>query len=423
MPGMDNAYAWVVGIANYQTINPLPPTVLKDAQDIYTLLIDPNHCGYDPQHVRLLLDKKATGSAMRQALADLAARSDEEASVFVYLSSHGGQIESGRHAGAYILPADVNYTTDATIAQTAISGADFTAALQAIPARKVVVLFDCCHSGGVGQPKDAAAPAMKAGLPERYYERLKEGRGRVIMASSRSSEVSWVNPGAKNSLFTGHLLTGMRGGVASDDGLIRIFDLFEYVQPKVTADRPNQHPIFKAEIEENFAIALYLGGKKGVICKDEQGFRYDVYVSYAEESDRDADWVWETMLPGLEKAGLNVAISDDVREAGVSRVVSIQRGIQQSRRTLLVLSPAYLADQWGQFENMMAQTMGVDADLARIIPVIAEPFDTSLLPPRLSTNLVIPVDLTKTGRRGQGQFDRLVRALQGPIGSLGLVER
>ena len=29
-----NAYALVVGIANYERINRLPPTVLKDAQDI-----------------------------------------------------------------------------------------------------------------------------------------------------------------------------------------------------------------------------------------------------------------------------------------------------------------------------------------------------------------------------------------------------
>ena len=245
MPGMKNAYALVVGIANYQAINPLPPTVLKDAQDIHDLLVDPNYCAYDPHNVQLLLDKKTTGAALRQALADLSTCSDEESTVFLYLSSHGGQIESGRYAGAYILPVDVDYASDKTIAQTALSGADFTAALRAIQARKVVVTFDCCHSGGIGQPKEATAPAIKAGLPDRYYDRLKKGRGRVIMASSRSTEFSWVMPGAKNSLFTEHLLAGIRGGIASEDGLIRIFDLFEYIQPRITGDQPNQHPIFR----------------------------------------------------------------------------------------------------------------------------------------------------------------------------------
>ena len=32
---------------------------------------------------------------------------------------------------------------------------------RAIDARKVLVIFDCCHSGGIGQPKDATAPLVK----------------------------------------------------------------------------------------------------------------------------------------------------------------------------------------------------------------------------------------------------------------------
>jgi len=194
MPTMANAHALVVGIANYQHINKLPPTVLKDAQDIHDLLIDPQHCAYRPDNVQLLLDGQATQAALRQALADLAARSDEDATVFLYLSSHGGQVESGPHAGEYILPVDVVYTSGQSIADTAISGAEFTEALRAIPARKVVVIFDCCHSGGIGQPKEAAAPTLKAGLPESYYDALKTGRGRAILASSRSTEYSWVLP-------------------------------------------------------------------------------------------------------------------------------------------------------------------------------------------------------------------------------------
>ena len=41
MSAMENAYALVVGIANYHQINPLPETVLNDAGDVYALLINP----------------------------------------------------------------------------------------------------------------------------------------------------------------------------------------------------------------------------------------------------------------------------------------------------------------------------------------------------------------------------------------------
>jgi hypothetical protein len=297
------------------------------------------------------------------------------------------------------------------LAQTAISGVELTEALRHIPARKVVVVFDCCHAGGIGQPKEAVALVLKAGLPESYYEALATGQGRVILASSRSSESSWVLPSDSNSLFTTHLLAGLRGGIASDDGLIRIFDLFEYLQPKVTADQPAQHPVFKAELEENFPVALRLGGQKASAPKDEQGFRYDAYVSYVDK-EPDVTWVWDTLVPRLETVGLRVAVSGDVEEPGVARVVNIERGIRQAKRTVVVLSDAYLADNMADFENVLGQTMGIQEGSYRLLPVKIAPIDEDHIPVRISQ--LITLDLTHP-RRAEREFDRLVQALQGPL--------
>ncbi|BAZ27644.1 hypothetical protein NIES4074_00710 [Cylindrospermum sp. NIES-4074] len=408
---MENAYALVIGIANYQKINRLPATVLKDARDIYELLISPQYCGYPPENVQLLLDAKATVANLRQALANLAQNSNQDSTVFIYISSHGGQVEFGPHAGQYLLPVDTEYTSGASLAQTAISGTQFTEALRAIPARKIVTIFDCCHSGGIGQPKDPTAPSIKAGLPDSFYDALKQGRGRAILASSRDTEFSWVLPGATNSLFTQHLLAGLHGGIYSDDGLIRIFDLFEYLQPKVTSDQPNQHPIFKAELEENLPVALYLGGQKGVVPIVEEGFRYDAYISYVDK-EPDATWVWDTLVPRLETSGLRIAVSGEVEEPGVARVVNIERGITQSKRTLVVLSSAYLEDNMGEFENVLVQTMGIQEGSYRLLPVKIAPIDPKQLPTRLS--MLTALDLVHP-RRAEREFDRLVTALQGPL--------
>ena len=410
MPTLESAHALVMGIAHYRHINKLPPTVLKDAQDIHRLLVAPQHCGYPPDNVQLLLDDGATRAAMRQALADLAARTGPDSTVFFYLSSHGGRVESGPYAGEYLLPVDTVYASGESVAQTAISGDEFTQALRALPARKVVVVFDCCHAGGIGQPKDALAPELKA-LPESYYDALKEGRGRVILASSRSTEYSYVLAGAGNSLFTQHLLEGLRGGIPSDDGLIRIFDLFEYLQPRVTGDQPNQHPIFKAELEENFPVALYLGGQQGTVPTDEQGFRYDAYISYVDR-EPDATWVWDTLVPRLEGAGLRIAVSDDVEEPGVARVVNVERGIKQAKRTVVALSEAYLVDYVADFENVLAQTMGIQEGSYRLLPVKIEAVDQGQLPVRLG--MLTTLNLSHPRRAGR-EFDRLVRALKGPL--------
>lgn len=418
MTGMDNAHALVIGIANYQHISALPATVLNDAQEVYNLLIDPSMCGYQPEHVTLLRDQDATQAAIRQALASLSARANSDSTVFFYISSHGGRVESGPAAGEYLLPVDTDYSSSESVARTAIAGAEFTEALRAIPARKVLVAFDCCHSGGIGQPKDALAPAIKAGFSDSYYEQLKTGKGRVILASSRDDEYSWVLPGAPNSLFTQQLLAGLRGGIASEDGLIRIFEIFEYIQPRITAAQQNQHPIFKGELEENFPVALYVGGKKGVVAKAEDGYKYDVYVSYSEK-DPDATWVWETLLPQFEQADLKVAVSDDVAELGVARVVNVERGMQQARRTLAILSPSYMQNNMAQFENVLGQTMSVEEGRARLFTAFLAEIDNSVLPARLSSNMIGTVNLSDlTSRRGKMQLDKLISALKAPLGQL-----
>src|SRR5439155_13879818 len=191
-----------------------------------------------------------------------------------------------------------------------------------------------------------------------------------------------------------------------------------YIQPRITAAQQNQHPIFKGEIEENFPVALYVGGKKGVVAKTEDGYKYDVYVSYSEK-DPDATWVWETLLPQFEQADLKVAVSDDVAELGVARVVNIDRGMQQSRRTLAILSPSYMQNNMAQFENVLGQTMSVEEGRARLFTACLAEIDNSFLPPRLSSDMVGTVNLSDlASRRGKMQLDKLIGAPTCPLGKL-----
>jgi len=396
MSVIGSAHALVVGIANYQKIKGLPETVLKDAKDIYELLISPQHCGYLPDNVQLLLDTEATQTALLQALAKLAERSNQNSTVFIYISSHGGQRKSGSYAGEYLLPVDTDFTSEALLAQTAISGTRFTEALRAIPAQKLVVVFDCCHSGGIGQPKDADAAEIKAGLPESYYDALKQGRGRVILASSRSTEQSYILPGATNSLFTQHLLDGLKGEVIAPGGVIRILDLFSYLQPKVTKDWPQQHPILKAEIEENFPIALYMGGKAATplpTTSPNDSYEYDVFISYLAK-DADKTWVRKTLLRCFP--------------LGVPLITSMERAIQQSRYTLVILSSSYLESSYGEFENLAAQHLGLEESKYRLIPIVREECT-----PRLGLRILFLLDMTDEDEF-DANMERLVYQLRQP---------
>jgi uncharacterized caspase-like protein len=135
---------------------------------------------------------------------------------------------------------------------SAISNDEFNTALRAIPAGRVAVFLDACHSGGVGQPRDVAA-STKTGLSAQTYAELARGGGRVVIASCQPGEVSWELPGMRNGLFTHYLLEGLRGAAAGQDGVVRVTNLFDYVSQKVPQHK-EQHPLLKCEIVANFAI-------------------------------------------------------------------------------------------------------------------------------------------------------------------------
>lgn len=259
--GFSRGHALVIGIANYPRVANLPETVLDDARDVAEVLQSKDYCGYPPTRIELLLDAKATNEGIREGLRRLARAAGSDDTALVFFSGHGGRVETGHDAGAYLIPYDCH---PSRLKDTAISSDELTELLCGIEAQRLVVFLDACHSAGVGELK-AVTPIseIKAGLDERTYSALAEGTGRVIMTSSRSNEVSLILDGMHNSLFTHYLLEALRGACPSHgDGLVRVFDVFHYISDGVPR-RAAQHPIFKArELEKNFPLALYHGGKQ-----------------------------------------------------------------------------------------------------------------------------------------------------------------
>jgi hypothetical protein len=402
-----NAHALVIGIADYATIRPLPAT--RDAEGIAALLKDASACGYPEGNVRLLRDREATGPAIRAALADLARRCDADSTAFVYFSGHGGQIESGPDAGQYLLPADVVWPADADLARTAIAGAEFTAALNAIPARKLLVILDCCHAGGLGETKGLDdGPPPRPGLSDRYLDQLKSGSGRAILASSRASEVSYVRAGEHYSVFTRHLLDGLRSGARGDGGVIRVCDLFHYVTGAVSRDEPRQHPVFKAELEENFPVALFRGGQtppREPATRPADGFVYDVFLSYRDQ-DPDRTWVRRTLYPRLKAEGIKVCLDAVDFRLGEPLLDEMERAVEQSRYTAAVLTPGYLSSSFDDFESGMAQYLGREENQGRLVVLMREPCR-----PRLRLRILYALDMTRDDELDLG-VARLVAQLR-----------
>jgi len=253
----------IIGIAAYQHINQLPPVVLKDTSEITRVLTAPQYCGYEPGNVKTLLDGEATLSNICNALEQLSKESQEEDFVFIYFSGHGGQFPGSSEFSA-LLPVD--FSSDSP-EPSYIQDTKFSNALNKIRAQRIVVVLDACHSSGAVNFKSGEGEQPKTGFSEKSIALLASGIGKVIIASSRESEVSLILGGDNNSVFTKHLLDAMQGNcTAQGDGFIRVFDIFNHVSLKVNSDvmarsEYEQHPQFKAyNLEDNFPIALDAGG-------------------------------------------------------------------------------------------------------------------------------------------------------------------
>jgi hypothetical protein len=242
-----NAHALLIGVGAYRHLPPLAKTN-TDVRDLHGLLA---RSGYPAANLALLPDEQATKAAISDRLDWLARRAGPDDTALVFFSGHGAQRIGGFEPGEYLCPVEADWHN---LRATAISDDELTIALRAIRAGRVAVFLDACHSGGVGAPKDAAL-AAKAGLSEAAYERLAASQGRVVVASCKPDEVSWELPGMRNGLFTHYLLEGLRGAATGADGAVRIFELFDYLSRQVPRHKP-QHPLFKGEIELNFALTI-----------------------------------------------------------------------------------------------------------------------------------------------------------------------
>jgi len=231
------------------------PNTITDAQGLAAILKALQRCAYPPEQVQVLVDEDASQRHILTALERLEHLSTIESTVIVYFSGHGYQASTPAIT-SYLMP----YGCDVTrLEQTALSGAEFTARLRALPAQKLLLLLDCCHAGGFTQTPPL--PMQKSPLPPEVLTLLAEGRGRVLIASSQENELSFA--GNPYSAFTLALIEALCGaGVAQADGYVRVADLALHARQVVPGRTENrQHPVLNFEQADNFILAFYAGGE------------------------------------------------------------------------------------------------------------------------------------------------------------------
>ena len=132
--------------------------------------------------------------------------------------------------------------------------------------------------------------------------------------------------------------------------------------------------MLKVELEDNYPIALYRGGKAPAPTpagKPADGFIYDVFVSYRQQ-EPDKTWVRKTLVPRLKAEGLKVFIDYLDFRLGAPIVTEMERAVIQSRYTVGVLSPNYLKSNFTDLESILAEHIGLEQSQQRFIGVMRE---------------------------------------------------
>lgn len=301
-----NGHALLIGVGA-----DLPETVV-DATAINNILVNPNRAAYPGEQVTLLREQTAT----RQNILDefekftTSVNNDPAATAMVYYSGHGGEFERHNQPTEYFL-CPYGYDPN-NLAATALTGLEFTQHIQALNPKKLIVLLDCCHAGGIPSLKDATERFKKGAAPPSLLQAMESGSGRVVVASSRSDESSLG--GTPNSVFTSVLLEALSGKAArKKDGYAKVLDVLGYLLDEVPqrALPFPQHPFVNKieDLSDNFALCYYAGGAKdapGVIIETPPSPSYSSWTRFKLQAELD------TLMPRYEALKKKIAYLQEV---------------------------------------------------------------------------------------------------------------
>ena len=268
-PTFAHGYALLIAVNENQIPNYALPTVAKDATAVRDVLTHPERCAYAAENVRLLLGRDATRDGIRGGLAWLkeriAADSSGDATVVFFYSGHGAYNPDDN--SYYLLPYDLR----SPLADSLLRAEDVAAEIEAVQPRRLLVVLDCCHAGGMGiKGEDLLAEGglRKSAAPAeaRPVVALARGQGRAALSSSSAAESSYVRSDRAMSIFTYHFVEALTGHAQGEGATeVLVSDIMGHVSRAVPASARAEYdaaqtPVYQTS-GENFPVALLLGGK------------------------------------------------------------------------------------------------------------------------------------------------------------------
>lgn len=237
-------WALVIGVSKFKDQSMNLRYSDKDALAFYNYLIKDAH--FRPDHVRLLLNEKATRENIMAQIGDkwLVRVTGPDDLVVIYFSGHGSPSTLDQKGVNYL----VAYNTDKnSLFSTGINLKDFSSLVkERVNSDRVVMVMDACHSG-------AASVGATKGLSRVHNmnaEEVAQGSGQLVICSSEPSQVSWESERYPNGVFTHYLIEGLKTKGSNTP----LGEAYEYMKNKVREEvafdrKEQQVPIIRSHWE------------------------------------------------------------------------------------------------------------------------------------------------------------------------------
>lgn len=174
----------------------------------------------EPANVKLLQGRPIAELFAALEWAKTEAKADKQTLLFVYLSAHATAEEG-------LLPGSEQ-----------VRWKELKRKITATGAKARVTIIDACQSSGVIETAAKEAPAFTI-----EAEDLLTVQGDAFITSSASTEPSLEAGQLRGSVFTQHLLAGLRGAAdVTQDGQISLDEAYRFAYERTAAGESGQHP-------------------------------------------------------------------------------------------------------------------------------------------------------------------------------------
>lgn len=225
-PTYTDSRALIIGINKYESVSPLAYAV-NDAVEVKQILID--ELNFPTENIIVLLDENATRTNILKAFHTFTqdhVTLDER--IIIYYAGHGHTVTGFRGEVGYLVP----YDGIANETSSLIRWDEFTRNAELIRAKHMLFVMDACY-GGLALTRSPSAGSV------RFLDDMMLRYSRQVLTAGKGDEVvsDGGGPLPDHSIFTGHLIKGLKGEAATANGVITAAGLMSYVYSKVSNDK------------------------------------------------------------------------------------------------------------------------------------------------------------------------------------------